>query len=307
MDVLETSFPPSNATFRNDISDHVLKPLLEFLSKSESYFFVDVYPFFAWASDPININLDYALFKSKYIRVTDPGTGLVYSNLFDQMIDAVYFALNRLGYPKVPIFIAETGWPNSGDSNQFGANIYNAATYNRNFIKKVTKKPAIGTPLRPGVVLQSFLFSLFNENQKLGPGTERHFGLFYPNGKIIYDIDLSGGVWNNSTRNNSTRKRWCVVANGANVKLVANALSYACAQGNGICDLIQPGKKCYKPNSVLWAASYAFSSYWAQFKKTGGTCYFNGLATQTSKDPSKCFCFLLCFQNCHFFIQKLLV
>ncbi|KAE9622140.1 putative glucan endo-1,3-beta-D-glucosidase [Lupinus albus] len=159
MDVLETPFPPSKDVFRNDISDQVLKPMLEFISKSESYFFLDVYPFFAWASDPININLDYALFKSKYIRITDLGIGLVYSNLFDQMIDAVYFAMNRLSYPNVPVFIA--GWPNSGDSNQIGANINNVVTYNRNFIKKVTKKSAIGTPLRPGVVLQSFLFSLF--------------------------------------------------------------------------------------------------------------------------------------------------
>ncbi|KAE9622141.1 putative glucan endo-1,3-beta-D-glucosidase [Lupinus albus] len=309
MDVLKTSFPPSKGEFRNDISDQVLKPMLEFLSKSESFFFLDVYPFFAWSSDPKNINLDYALFKSKYIRFTDPGTGLVYNNLFDQMIDAVYFAINRLGYPNVPIFIAETGWPNSGDSNQIGANINNAATYNRNFIKKVTKKPTIGTPLRPGVVLQSFLFSLFNENQKPGPGTERHFGLFYPNGKMIYDIDLSGKKSKHKKsrvpKNNSRRKRWCVVARGVNVTSVAKALSYACSQGNGTCDLIQPGKKCYRPNSVLWDASYAFSSYWAQFKKIGGTCYFNGLATQTSKDPSKCFCFLLCFEICHFFSQLL--
>ncbi|GLT54549.1 hypothetical protein SLA2020_277410 [Shorea laevis] len=44
--------------------------------------------------------------------------------------------------------------------------------------------------------------------------------------------------------------------------------------------------KCYKPDSLVWHASYAFSSYWSQYKKTGGTCYFNGLATQTIKDPS---------------------
>ncbi|KAE9622142.1 putative glucan endo-1,3-beta-D-glucosidase [Lupinus albus] len=224
MDVLKTSFPPSKY----------------------------VYPFFVWASDSKNINLDYALFKSKYIRVTDHGTDLVYTNLFDQMINAVYFAMNRFGYPNFPIFIAETGCPNSGDT--------------------------IGTPLRLGVILQSFLFSLFNENQKLGLGTERHFGLFYPNGKMIYSIDLSG-TKSPVPKHSSWRKRWCVVANGANVTLVAKALSYACSQGNGTSDLIQPGKKCYTPNSVSWAASYVFSSYWAQFKKTGGTCYFDGLAT----------------------------
>ncbi|OIV98664.1 hypothetical protein TanjilG_12787 [Lupinus angustifolius] len=206
------------------------------------------------------------------------------------MVDAVYFAMKRLGYPNIEIFIAETGWPNSGDSNQIGANIYNAATYNRNFIKKVTKNPTVGTPAQPRWVIQSFLFSLFNENQKPGPGTERHFGLFYPNGSRVYDIDLSGKKSEYKKfpvpKNDSNEKLWCVVASGANVTLVADALSYACSQGNGTCDPIQPGKPCFRPNSILWLASYAFSSYWAQFRKIGGTCDFNGLATQTSTDPS---------------------
>ena len=131
MDVLESSFPPSNGTFRSDISDRVMRPMLKFLDRTKSFFFLDVYPYFPWSSDTTNINLDYALFESKNISVTDPGTGLVYHNLFDQMVDAVYFAMKRIGYPNVRIFIAETGWPNGGDIDQIGANIYNAATYNR--------------------------------------------------------------------------------------------------------------------------------------------------------------------------------
>lgn len=294
MDVLESSFPPSNGTFRKDISGRVVKPMLRFLNKTKSFFFLDVYPFFAWSSDPVNINLDYAIFESKNITVTDPVTGLVYTNLFDQMVDAVYFAMERLGFPDIRIFIAETGWPNGGDIDQIGTNIYNAATYNRNFVKKVMKKPAVGTPARPGSPLPSFLFALFNENQKPGPGTERHFGLLYPNGSRVYDIDLSGKTPESEFRplpapeNNTPFKGkiWCVAARGSNETLVAAALSYACSQGNKTCDPIQPGKPCFKPDSVFWHASYAFSSYWAQFKKSGGTCYFNGLATQTAKDPS---------------------
>ncbi|KAK7339108.1 hypothetical protein VNO77_19752 [Canavalia gladiata] len=292
MDVLETSFPPSNGAFRKDIASGVMKPMLNFLNRTKSFFFLDVYPFFAWASDPVNINLDYALFESRNVTVTDPGTGLVYTNLFDQMVDAVYFAMNRLGFPDVRIFIAETGWPNGGDIDQIGANIYNAATYNRNFVKKVTAK--VGTPARPGSVLPSFLFALFNENQKPGPGTERNFGLLYPNGSRVYDIDLSGKTPESEFRplpppeNNTPFKGriWCVAARRDNVTALAAALSYACSQGNGTCDPIQPGKRCFKPDSLFWHASYAFSSYWAQLRKIGGTCYFDGLAMQTAKDPS---------------------
>lgn len=296
MDVLESSFPPSNGTFRSNISDPVMRPMLKFLDRTKSFFFLDVYPYFAWSSDTVNINLDYALFESKNITVTDPGTGLVYHNLFDQMVDAVYFAMKRIGYPNVRIFIAETGWPNGGDIDQIGANIYNAATYNRNFVKKVTAKPAVGTPARPGSILPSFIFALFNENQKPGVGTERHFGLLYPNGTSVYEIDLSGKTPESEFKplpapeNNQPYKGkiWCVAAGGANKTALAGALSYACSQGNKTCDAIRPGKPCHKPDSLVWHASYAFSSYWAQLRPTGAMCYFNGLATQTAKDPSKC-------------------
>ncbi|KAJ6334014.1 hypothetical protein OIU78_011010 [Salix suchowensis] len=252
-------------------------------------------PYFAWADNQQNINLDYALFKAGNITYTDPGTNLTYTNLLDQMLDAVAFAMKRLGYPDVRIFIAETGWPNDGDIDQVGANIYNSATFNRNVIKKLTTKPAIGTPARPGWVIPSIIFSLYNENQKPGPGTERHFGLFYPNGTKIYEVDFSGDTPLSGYKkplpaptNNEPYKGkiWCMVAKAVNKTAVGDALSYACSQGNKTCDAIQPGKECYKPDSLFWHASYAFSSYWAQFKKSGGTCSFNGLATMTPKDPS---------------------
>ncbi|KAE8685856.1 hypothetical protein F3Y22_tig00111088pilonHSYRG00029 [Hibiscus syriacus] len=150
IDVLEPLSRPSNGSFRSDIADPIVKPLLQFLSRTKSFYFFDVYPYFAWVADPKNINLDYALFESRNIKYTDPVTKLNYTNLFDQMVDSVVFAMKRLGYPDIGIFIAETGWPNGGDIDQIGANIYNAATYNRNVVKKLTAKPTIGTPARPG-------------------------------------------------------------------------------------------------------------------------------------------------------------
>lgn len=294
MDVLESSFPPSNGTFRSDISVSVVKPLLQFLNRTKSFFFLDVYPYFPWSSQPHNIKLDYALFEGGNLTYTDPGTGLTYTNLLDQMLDSVVFAMKRLGFPEIRLWIAETGWPNAGDIDQIGANIYNAATYNRNLIKRLNAKPPVGTPARPGSVLPTFIFSLYNENQKGGPGTERHWGLLYPNESSVYQIDLTGETPESeypplpAPENNEPYKGkiWCVVAKGANRTELGSALTYACGQGNGTCEPVQPGRKCYKPVSLVRHASFAFSSYWAQFRSTGGTCYFNGLAVQTTKDPS---------------------
>ncbi|KAK4409171.1 putative glucan endo-1,3-beta-glucosidase A6 [Sesamum angolense] len=290
MDALESSFPPSNGTFRSDVREKVIKPMLHFLNRTKSFFFVDVYTYFAWVSQPLQINLDYALLQPTNITYTDPVSCLTYSNLLDQMLDALVFAMKRLGYPDIRLFLAETGWPSGGDPDQLGANIYNAATYNRNVVKKFMAKPPIGTPARPGAVIPTMIFALYNENQKPGPGTERNFGLLYPNGTHVYPIDLSGKTQVSEypplAKPANNGKLWCVVAEGANKTALTGALSYACSQGNQTCDPIQPGGKCYKPNSLIKHASYAFSSYWAQMRADGATCFFNGLAVMTSEDPS---------------------
>ncbi|XP_008460404.2 LOW QUALITY PROTEIN: probable glucan endo-1,3-beta-glucosidase A6 [Cucumis melo] len=294
MDVLQSSFPPSNGTFREDIADRVMRPMLQFLNRTKSFYFLDVYPYFPWSSDSVNIKLDYALFESKNITYSDPVSGLVYTNLFDQMVDSVIFAMKRLGFPDIRVFIAETGWPNGGDYDQIGANIHNAAVYNRNIVKRMTSKPPVGTPARPGRVLPTIIFSLYNENEKGGSGTERHFGLLYPSGKAVYEMDLSGSTAETKFKplpeaetNEPYKGRiWCVVGKGVNMSEVVGALSYACSQGNKTCEPIRKGGPCYEPDSLKTHASFAFSSYWAQFRKIGGTCYFNGLATQTIKDPS---------------------
>lgn len=295
MDVLESSFPPSNGTFRSEIAKTVMKPLLQFLSRTKSFFFIDSYPYFAWSGNYATISLDYALFKGGNLTYTDPISGLTYTNLLDQMLDAVIFAMTKLGFPTVRLSISETGWPNAGDVDQIGANIYNAATYNRNLVRKMTAEPATGTPARPGVVIPTNIFALYNENQKGGAGTERHWGLLYPNGKDVYGIDLTGKRPDDdykplpaATNNKPYKgKIWCVVAKGANVSALGSAVKYACSQGNGTCETLRPGGECYEPVSLVSHASYAFSSYWVQFRSSGGTCFFDGLAAQTTKDPSK--------------------
>lgn len=302
MDVLSASFPPSAGEFRKDIAKDVVAPMLEFLRKTRSFFFIDAYPYFVWSENWKSVSLEYALLDPKATTsYVDAGTKLVYKNILEQMLDAVAFAMDKLGYSDVPIAIAETGWPNAGDYDQIGANPRNAATYNRNLARWV--EAGKHTPARPKKNKSpSFVFSLFNENQKPGRGTERHWGVFYPNGSHVYGLDLSGRTADAEYpnlppgKNNEPYKGkiWCVVAPeirkpSVNVTADLNgALAYACGQGNNTCDAILEDGKCREPNTVVAHASYAFNSYWQQFRWSGGTCFFNGLAEQTVVDPSKC-------------------
>ncbi|XP_077210506.1 putative glucan endo-1,3-beta-glucosidase A6 [Tasmannia lanceolata] len=294
MDALQISFPPSNGTFRPDISETVIKPMLHFLNRTKSFFFVDIYTYFAWASNPTTISLDYALLKRTNLTYADPGTGLTYTNLLDQQLDAVAHAMAKLGFPAIRLAIAETGWPSAGDFDQIGANIYNAATYNRNLARKMTTNPPVGTPARPGRFIPTYIFALFNENQKPGPGTERNWGLFYPNRTEVYEIDVTGKRLDTGykqlpvpiTNEPFKGKIWCVAAGSRNGSALEDAVMYACGQSSGTCEAIMPGKECHWPNSLVAHASYAFNSYWQQFRRVGGNCYFNGLAILTTEDPS---------------------
>eukprot|EP00249_Psilotum_nudum_P004280 c17813_g1_i2 orf=552-1958(+) len=295
MDMLQGSiFPPSNGTFRTDIAESVMKPMLRFLDRTRSSIWIDVYPFFARENDPQNISLAFALFAPDAAVYTDVN-GLQYHNLLDVQLDAVVAAMAKLGYENIKLTISETGWPTREDLDERGANIYNAALYNRRLVRKALANPPLGTPRRPRELINTYIFALFNENLKSGPTTERNWGLLYPNGSCVYQIDLTGKLqdWQYPPLPlpppepaPGTLKLWCVANAFTDPTNLAAALSYACGPGLADCKPIQPGQSCFFPNNTVFHASYAFNAYYSKFKKIGGTCIFNGAANLTTHNPS---------------------
>jgi DNA-directed RNA polymerase II subunit RPB1 len=63
-------------------------------------------------------------------------------------------------------------------------------------------------------------------------------------------------------------------------------MDYACGSGAD-CDSIQPSGPCFRPDTMIAHASYAFNSYWQRAKSNGATCDFGGTAMLITKDPSK--------------------
>lgn len=189
--VLANSFPPSAGVFREEIAISTMKPLLEQLDATGSYLFVNVYPFFGWSSNTVDIPLDYALFTRDGVFTVDPKWNLDYTSLLDAQLDAMAAAMEAVGYPDVRIVVSETGWPTLGDSNTLGANISNAETYNNNLVKWAISSPTVGTPRRPGIFVPTYIFAVYNENNKPGPTTERNWGVFYPTGKAVYPLDIT--------------------------------------------------------------------------------------------------------------------
>ncbi|KAL2476079.1 O-Glycosyl hydrolase family 17 protein [Abeliophyllum distichum] len=302
---LGTSYPSSSGSFKSDLVEPVIKPLLSFLKQTGSYLMVNAYPFFAYTANADVISLDYALFQNN-AAVTDPNNGLVYKSLLEAQLDAVFAAMSAVGFKDMKIVVTETGWPSKGDENEIGAGKQNAAVYNGNLVRRVLT--GSGTPLRPDEPLNVFIFALFNENQKPGPTSEKNYGLFYPNEAKVYDIQLTlkglsdrpimmnvskiQVVSQQSSGGGDGGQTWCVANGMAGVEKLQKALDYVCDEGGVDCRKIHPGAMCYDPNTLEARASYAFNSYYQKNARGSGTCNFGGAAYVVTQPPK--------FGNCEF-------
>ncbi|CAN6564448.1 unnamed protein product [Malus baccata var. baccata] len=286
--VLSRSFPPSAGAF-NSSHASFLKPLLEFLAENQSPFMVDIYPYYAYRDSPSNVTLDYALFDASS-EVIDPNTGLVYTNMLDAQIDAIYYALMALNFKTIKVMITETGWPSKGSPKETAATPDNAQTYNTNLIRHVINDT--GTPAKPGERLDVYIFSLFNENRKPGLESERNWGLFYPDQTSVYNMDFTGKssvdmiTETNVTSSNGTTPTWCIASSKASELDLQNALDWACGPGNVDCRAIQPSQPCFEPDNTVSHASYAFNNYYQQNGATEIACSFGGTGIKVDKNPS---------------------
>ncbi|KAL3749187.1 hypothetical protein ACJRO7_010303 [Eucalyptus globulus] len=177
---LGNSYPPSSTTF-SDAARTYMAGIVKFLSSSGSPLMINVYPYFAYASDSANVRLDYAQFTATGTVVQDGS--LSYSNLLDAMVDAYYWAIEKEGVTNVNLVISESGWPSAGNGDFTTPEL--AQTYNQKLVKRFLANT--GTPKHSDRSLGGFIFAMFNENQKPA-GVEQNWGLFKPDGTPAYDI-----------------------------------------------------------------------------------------------------------------------
>ncbi|WCJ19612.1 Glucan endo-1 3-beta-glucosidase [Euphorbia peplus] len=296
--ILYHSVPPSSARIRPGYQKSIFAPMLQFLRETKSPLMVNPYPYFSYAPKIAK----YALFKPNR-GIYDRYTKIQYKNMFDAMMDAVYSAIKAMGYGDLEIMIAETGWPSAGDANQPGCTVENAVAYNGYLIKHVTSGK--GTPLMPGRKFPTYIFALFNENQKPGTSAEKNWGLFRPDFTPVYDVgimrDQQGkapnpnptpapkprgrrGKKKPSPSPNTGGKKWCVAKAGTTDQQLQSSLDWACSQGVD-CKPVQAGGACFEPNNIKAHASFAMNSYYQTHGKSDSSCSFSNTAVLTSTDP----------------------
>ncbi|XP_031107445.1 glucan endo-1,3-beta-glucosidase 2-like [Ipomoea triloba] len=285
--IILDSFPPSQAFFNHSLKP-VLVPMLDFLQSTGSYFMLNVYPYYEYMQSNGVIPLDYALFKPLPANkeAVDSNTLLHYTNVFDAIVDAAYFALADLNFTNVPVLVTESGWPSTGDSKEPDATLDNANTYNSNLIKHVLNKT--GTPKHPGIAVSTYIYELYNEDTKDGPLSEKNWGLFNANGTPAYILRLTGS--GSMLANDTTNQTYCSAKDGADHKMLQAALDWACGPGKVDCSPMLQGQPCYEPDTVAAHATYAFDTYYQMMGKAPEACNFNGVAAVTTTNPSHGLC-----------------
>ncbi|XP_058750878.1 uncharacterized protein LOC131623901 [Vicia villosa] len=178
LNLLGSSYPPSSGAFSKSATPYIT-PIVKFLVDTKAPLLANVYTYFSYISDPTSTDISYALFTSESLDIRDGS--VKYQNLFDATLGAIYAALNKVGGANLEVVVSESGWPSDGG---VAATVENAQTYYENLIKHVSK----GNPARPNQPLETYLFAMFDENQKGPAATERHFGLFSPDKEIKYQI-----------------------------------------------------------------------------------------------------------------------
>ncbi|KAG8068189.1 hypothetical protein GUJ93_ZPchr0005g15384 [Zizania palustris] len=182
--VLGVSYPPSQGAFSEAASPY-MAPIVTYLASKGAPLLVNVYPYFAYAADAERVQLGYALLSQSGAAASVTDGGLVYTNMFDAIVDAAYAAVEKAGAQGLELVVSETGWPSGGGG--VGATLENASSYNNNLVRHVGG--GAGTPRRPGKPVETYLFAMFNENQK-PEGVEQHFGLFQPDMSEVYHVDF---------------------------------------------------------------------------------------------------------------------
>ncbi|XP_039114553.1 glucan endo-1,3-beta-glucosidase 3-like [Dioscorea cayenensis subsp. rotundata] len=281
--IILDSFPPSQAFF-NRSWEPVLVPMLKFLQSTNSYLMLNVYPYYDYMQSNGVVPLDYALFRPlpPNKEAVDANTLLHYTNVFDAVVDAAYFAMTSLNITNVPVVVMESGWPRKGDANEPDATVDNADTYNSNLIRHVLNNT--GTPKHPGVPVSTYIYELYDEDLRPGALSEKYWGLFDANGVPVYTLHLTGSGL--VLANDTTNQTYCIAKEGADSKMLQAALDWACGPGKVDCSAIVQGQPCYDPDTVEAHATYAFNAYYHQMGMGTGTCYFNGVAAITTTDPS---------------------
>lgn len=273
---------PSAGDFRSDIHGLMIS-IIKFLSDNGGVLTINIYPFLSLNSDP-HFPVEYAFFNGTSAPVVDGS--IAYTNVFDANFDTLISALEKNGFASMPVIIGEVGWPTDGDPS---ANNEYAQRFNQGLLDRINSGQ--GTPKR-STPPEIYVFSLIDEDKKsIQPGNfERHWGIFYFDGTIKYQLNLGSGKGLIPAKGvKYMARQWCVMSPYASTSdpNFENSINYACTYAD--CTSFGYGSSCGNLDARS-NASYAFNMYYQTMDQRKDSCSFSNLSTITTINPSRGTC-----------------
>lgn len=269
---------PSGGDFRPDIHSLMIS-IVKFLSESSYPLTINIYPFLSLYADS-HFPVDYAFFSGTATPVVDGP--ISYSNVFEANYDTLIWALEKNGFPSVPVIIGEVGWPTDGDPN---ANVEYARRFNQGLFNRIFQGQ--GTPKRKSAP-ETYVFGLIDEDAKsIDPGNfERHWGMFNYDGTLKYSLQLGNNRKLVPAKGvKYLEKQWCVMSPQASTSdpIFVESVTYACTHAD--CTSLSYGSSCGDLDAAS-NASYAFNRFYQTANQQRGSCNFNNLAVVTTTNPN---------------------
>ncbi|CAI9118703.1 OLC1v1020303C1 [Oldenlandia corymbosa var. corymbosa] len=286
----ETLKKPSMAEFKPDLKN-ILSRICKTLQSSNSTFGIDIFTILN-VQEHFNNVTEFAFFdNNSTFRIQDGN--LTYTNAFEAMYDSTVWALEKLGFPDLPVSVGATGWPTDGTEESTPENAQRYLQGLANFL--MSNK---GTPKRPGISIDAYIHNLADENsvRTLSGNFTRHFGIYKFDGTPKFNLDLQGkqrpvmpvsaiGITHMPTR-------WCILDV---LKIDSDKIPYetldrfynsSCKRAD--CTPMSPGGSCA---SLKYPLNYSFAfniAFQATSQKVQGnsSCDFGGYGVIVADDPS---------------------
>ncbi|KAL7131470.1 hypothetical protein ABFS83_12G005100 [Erythranthe nasuta] len=277
---------PSEADFHPNWKNEMVE-FVGLLNRTNAPFVMDMFPMYFVSQRGWDIEFAFMDNMSNF-TIVDDANGFVYTNVFEFVYDSFLTAIAKAGSPNLELKVGQIGWPTDGFP---GATTANAERFYKGFLPYVAGTK--GTPLRPGISIDVFIYSLADENMNTPtPGFQRHWGVYRADGEPKFNIDFTGqgrDIFPTTAKGVVMMpKRWCVF-NGdtSNLTKVKYEVEDACKVGD--CTTLSPGGSCdnldFNTN-----VSYVFNEYYQAMAQStnvnGTTCDFQGLGKVVMEDPS---------------------
>ncbi|GAV58689.1 Glyco_hydro_17 domain-containing protein/X8 domain-containing protein [Cephalotus follicularis] len=277
---------PNSALLKDDLTEKVIKPLLEFLQTTNSTYSVKTPSKFSPSSDKVAYFVSSHLESIKKLgflnldKINVIVTNSKETKPMKRKLSSIEFELEDPN-PARPTPLPEISPSQIHSSIGFSVPA-NVARNPQTPQSRINSPPPVTIPFASPPAM-TFPVAPERSPRVFGPASS-------PHGFTLPPCNPADTTIAPAPQPEVVQRLWCVAKPSVPADTLQQAMDYACGEGGADCEEVMPQGSCFNPDTVVAHASYAFNSYWQKTKRDGGSCSFGGTAMLINADPSFLHC-----------------